>query len=133
MIVLIVEEKKLFIVCKERHNIVKRVDFVDEIDLLSWTTLTISTTLSRSCHWFRLSKSMKMKYFLCNLERNINVFTSMTFLKANQNYHSRMFFENNQNFKVKSKFAKDNVKHLQKFLNVFRVNLIDAQIKQTKY
>ena len=63
----------------------------------------------------------------------INVFTSMILFETNQNYHFRMFFENNQNLKVKSKFAKNNVKHLQKLLNVFRANLIDAQVKQAKY
>ena len=44
-----------------------------------------------------------------------------------------MFFEDNQDLKVKSKFAKNNVKHLQKLLNVLRANLIDAQVKQAKY
>ena len=57
----------------------------------------------------------------------------MIFFETNQSYHFRIFLENNQNLKIKLKFAKDNVKHLQKFLNVFRVNLVDAQIKQTKY
>ena len=44
-----------------------------------------------------------------------------------------MFFENNQNLKIKSKFAKNNVKHLQKLFNVFWINLMNAQVKQTKY
>ena len=44
-----------------------------------------------------------------------------------------MFFEDNQNLKAKSKFARDNAKHLQKLLNVLRINLIDVQVKQAKY
>ena len=63
----------------------------------------------------------------------INAFTNMTLFEANQNYHSRMFFENNQNKKIKSMFAKDNVKHLQILLNVLKVNLMKTQIKQTHY
>ena len=79
-------------------------------------------------YWYAITRLVTFAY-----NNAINVFTSMILFETNQNYHFRMFFENNQNLKVKSKFAKNNVKHLQKLLNVFRVNLIDAQVKQAKY
>ena len=79
-------------------------------------------------NWVKLLSMIEFVY-----NNVINAFTNMTFFEINQDYHSRIFFENNQNKKVKSMFAKDNAKHLQNLLNVLKVNLMKIQIKQTHY
>ena len=63
----------------------------------------------------------------------INIFTNMTLFEANLKYNFRIFFENSQDSRAKSKSTKKNTKYLQKLLDVLRANLIDAQTKQTKY
>ena len=63
----------------------------------------------------------------------INASTNMTLFEANQDYHSRMFFEDNQNKRAKSMFARDNAKHLQNLLNILKVNLMKTQAKQAHY
>ena len=67
MIVLIVEEEKLSIVSKERHNITKRIDFVDEIDLSSLNDLDDLNDLMSLTSLVKVNES---EYFLCSLERN---------------------------------------------------------------
>ena len=68
MIVLIVEEKKLSIVSKERHNITKRIDFVDEIDLSNLSDFDDFNDFMSLISFVKVNED---KYFLCNLERNI--------------------------------------------------------------
>ena len=58
-------------------------------------------------NWIKLLSIIEFVY-----NNVINAFTNTTFFETNQNYYSRMFFENNQKKKVKSMFAKNNVKHL---------------------
>ena len=59
----------------------------------------------------------------------INISTNMTLFEINLRYNFKIFFENNQNPRIKLKLTKKNTKHLQKLLDVLRVNLIDAQTK----
>ena len=109
MIVLIVEEKKLFILNKKRYNITQEVDFVDEINLSNLTILTNSTTLSRLRYWFRLLKSMNTRYFLCNFERNTIFFMSFfwtfskLFVRAWDAFWVFMCFSHLRNFFTLSK------------------------------
>ena len=53
MIVLTIEEEKLSTVSRERHNIVKRVDFADEVNLLNLAALATSTASTWINYWFR--------------------------------------------------------------------------------
>ena len=67
MIVLIVEEEKLSIVSRERHNITKKIDFVDEIDLSNLSDLDDFNDLMSLISFVKVNEN---EYFLCRFERN---------------------------------------------------------------
>ena len=57
----------------------------------------------------------------------------MTSFEMILNYNFRILFENSFDDKIKFMFAKNNVKNMSQFMNIFKTNLIIAQKQQIKY